>query len=130
MLRPIEIEALAHKAIEDAISGAMSEDSQVEIKSQLPDDARKAARQIAALCNAAPGEDALWVVGFDEKKRTFTSPTGEIANWWPQVVSYFDGTPPTFNDRNVTINGLLRLTQDKTSSPQYGRIPAAKRIPN
>jgi hypothetical protein len=102
MLQPVELENLATLSIENALSRAKSEDSRVELKGELPEP-RRAARQIAALCNAVPGEDALWVVGFDEKKGAFTLPTNDLANWWAQVSSCFDGTPPTCRDYIVRI---------------------------
>ena len=117
MPRPIILEALAQTAIENAISGAKSEDSRVELKSVLPDP-QNAARQIAALCNAVSGGDALWVVGFDEKSRAFTLLSSDLARWWPKVVSSFDGTAPS-KDYNITFedNPLLLLHFDTTMRP-------------
>ncbi|HEY5743102.1 MAG TPA: hypothetical protein VIS99_11230 [Terrimicrobiaceae bacterium] len=101
MLQPVVIEDLARKAVDRAISGAKSEDSLIELKRELPEP-RKAARQIAALCNAAPGEDACWVVGVGEDG-SFVLQTEELANWLPQVSRYFDGTAPTCRVYNVNI---------------------------
>jgi hypothetical protein len=103
MLQPSVIEDRARNAILRALSGATSEDSSIELKRELPEP-RRAARQIAALCNAAPGEDALWVVGVGEDG-SFTLPSVELANWWPQVLGCFDGTVPHCRVYNVNIEG-------------------------
>jgi hypothetical protein len=101
MLPPAVIEDRARQAIENAKSGAKSENSLIELKRQLPEP-RKAARQVAALCNAAPEDGATWVVGVDEDG-TFSSPTDELANWLPQVDKCFDGTHPTCTVLNIRI---------------------------
>ena len=104
MLPPAVIEDRARQAIDNARSGAKSENSLIELKRQLPADARKAARQIAGLCNAAPEDGATWVVGVDEDG-TFATPTEELANWLPKVNKYFDGTSPTCTNLNIRIEG-------------------------
>ncbi len=103
MLQPVIIEDLARKAIERAIAGAKAEDSLIELKLGLPEP-RRAARQIAALCNAAPGEDAAWVVGVGEDG-TFAMPNEELANWLPQVSRCFDGAAPTCTVYNFNVDG-------------------------
>ena len=75
----------------------------IELKRELPEP-RKAARQIAALCNAAPGEDAAWVVGVGEDG-TFALPNEELANWLPQVSRDLDGAAPTCRVYNFNIEG-------------------------
>jgi hypothetical protein len=71
----------------------------------LTEDHRKSARQIAALCNAAPDNEAIWVVGFDDQTRTFHPPGIELANWWPQVTRYFDGPAPSTSNYVTSIEG-------------------------
>ena len=89
------IELNARAAIERALEGAQSEDSFVEFKTQWPVDHGKAARQIAALCNAARGSEAMWVVGVDEKGRHVKGALAEeLSSWWPRVESHFDGVAP------------------------------------
>ena len=103
MLRPIEVEALAYKEIERMRQGAQPEDSIVELKLTLPE-ARDAAKQIGALCNAVQGDDAIWVVGVGEDG-SFTAPSGELANWGPAMEKCFDEVYPTMQNYNVSFEG-------------------------
>lgn len=85
--------------------GKGNEDSFVELKRSIPNDPRKAARQIAALCNAAQGEEVLWIIGIDGK-------TGEVdpgfsddlQDWWPSVAKCFNEVYPEMSDVVVTVD--------------------------
>ncbi|HWD00957.1 MAG TPA: hypothetical protein VG674_00615 [Amycolatopsis sp.] len=80
------------------------EDSFVELKSKFPDDFQKTARQIAALCNAAQGSEAIWVIGVDEKGgQTLGVDTTDLESWWPQVEKFFDEFTPEMRSINVPI---------------------------
>ncbi|RZS37846.1 hypothetical protein EV193_105406 [Herbihabitans rhizosphaerae] len=92
------------------------EDSFVELKRQFPDDKRKAARQIAAICNAARGEDVLWIVGIDESTGQIHTPEStDIQDWWPGVAKYFEDVRPDMTHLVVSVDegavvGLLLET--------------------
>ncbi|WP_154606761.1 hypothetical protein [Rhodococcus sp. AQ5-07] len=85
-----QIEIRALRVVDRVINSSPAEDDLVECKAEWPDNHRKAARQIAALCNAARGEDSMWLVGVNEKQgKVVPASVNELANWWPQVEKYF-----------------------------------------
>ncbi|HEX8598658.1 MAG TPA: hypothetical protein VF952_09095 [Chloroflexia bacterium] len=94
------------------------EDSRVELKAAWPDNPASAARRIAGHANAARGEDILWLIGVDEARRVVVgaSPT-DLATWYPQVRSHFDGVAPDLTDVAVDVDGLtvmaLRFATDQ-----------------
>lgn len=104
MLRPVEVENLARRTVETILKGAKAEDSIIELKLTLPLDHRSAARQIAALCNATPESDAVWVVGVDETGN-FSPPTEEFAMWAPAVNKFFDEVFPVSRAYNISMDG-------------------------
>ena len=72
-----------------------TEDLRVEIKTDWPSDVSKVARRIAGHANAAQGEPILWIVGADEKSGSVVGAgEKELADWWAQVQSHFDGIAP------------------------------------
>jgi hypothetical protein len=101
-VRTHEIISWALRAIDQAKAGQPYEDSRVEFKS-IWIEPREAARHIAGHANAARGEPILWLMG--------VLPTGEVsgvlamelANWYPQVKSFFDESAPELIDVNITI---------------------------
>lgn len=71
------------------------EDSFVELKRELPEDYRRAARQLAAICNAARGEEVLWIVGVSEDDGVVHDlPSTDLQDWWPRLVKCFDEVAP------------------------------------
>jgi hypothetical protein len=73
------------------------EDLFVELKRELPSDALRAARRIAALCNSAHGAEALWIVGVEEKTgqaHPAAQQNIDIGRWWPQIQRCFDDVTP------------------------------------
>lgn len=82
--------------VNHVVAGGTCEDDVVECKSQLPEDTRRAARQIAGLLNAARGATAIWIVGLDEKAhQVVTVQNGpDPASWLPGVQKYFRGLDP------------------------------------
>lgn len=81
------------------------EDSFVELKRSFPEDRRKAARQIAAICNAARGEDVLWIVGIDDKTGEIHTPAStDIQDWWPGVAKCFDDVTPEMSHLVVSVD--------------------------
>jgi hypothetical protein len=80
------------------------EDFTVELKRQLPADHKKAARQIAAICNAANGNDVLWIIGVDGATGTLVGlDSTDIQAWWPSVRKHFDDIAPDLLDLVVPI---------------------------
>jgi hypothetical protein len=86
-------------------SGTRVEDALIELKANWPVP-QKAARRIAGHANAARGEDILWIIGLDEATGVSPVDSTELANWWPQVQSHFDGESPTLTDFIVATSGV------------------------
>lgn len=85
-----QIETRALLTVDRVLNSRASEDDFVECKAEWPTDHRKTARQLAALSNAARGEDAMWLIGVDERNAAVTTASvAELANWWPKVEKYF-----------------------------------------
>ncbi|PKV96441.1 hypothetical protein ATK30_7389 [Amycolatopsis echigonensis] len=100
-----QLEARALQIIAQAkTSGRGDEDSFVELKSSFPDDHIRTARQIAALCNAARGNEVIWLIGINEDNG---EPVGvsdsDLQSWWPQVEKCFDEFSPDFVNLNVPV---------------------------
>lgn len=75
------------------------EDLFVELKSELPDADRKTARRIAALCNAARGDEVVWIIGIDGKDGTVQGlESTDLQAWWPKIEGFFDEVTPEMRD--------------------------------
>lgn len=125
-MRPTEIEGWALSVIDRVLNGQPVEDVRVELKSQWPDDAHKAARRIAGHANAAHGEPILWLIGIDEKKRrVIGAEHRELANWWPKVQAYFGELPPSLTDCNVPYDDktLVSLLFGTERRPFVVKVP-------
>jgi hypothetical protein len=73
------------------------EDSFVDRKESLPEASRKCARQIGALCNAARGGEAAWVLGVANDGRLVgVKEDFDLARWWPSVEKNFNEVAPAF----------------------------------
>ncbi|WP_267616089.1 hypothetical protein [Gordonia bronchialis] len=108
--------------VERIVAGGGIEDDYVECKRDLPPtDHRKAARQIAGLCNAARSDNALWIIGLDEgSHRVVTPEVAELADWWPQVERCFDGVAPDLSTLGVpTPYGPVTVLQFVTDRSPY-----------
>jgi hypothetical protein len=107
-MRPIEIEAWALRIVEQVKRAQPDEDTLVELKAEWLSDTYKAARQIAGHANAASGESVLWLIGIDQKKGIVVgAEQKELANWYKQVESHFDGLAPSVTDINVPIDDKI-----------------------
>jgi hypothetical protein len=93
-LRRHEILDRVNAIIESASRGAPTEDSLVELKAKIPDGTEKAARQLGGHANAAGGEPLLWLIGIQENGTVIGASKRELANWYSQVRSRFDGPAP------------------------------------
>ena len=105
-MRPSEIENWTLKIIDQLKAGERIEETRVEVKTTWIDP-QDAARKIAGQANAARGESILWIIGVDEKN---PNPVGvkkeELAVWWEQVKSKFEGIHPSMTDINVPVGGV------------------------
>jgi hypothetical protein len=103
MISLSNIEARVLKVIDQQKRKQPCEDSCIEMKADWPEPI-KAARQIAGHANAARGENILWIIGVDESNGIVGADNTELANWLPQVKSYFDGLFPDVIDLNVPVD--------------------------
>jgi hypothetical protein len=103
-MRTHEIESWALNVIDRVKAGQPNEDSRVELKADWIDPF-KAAHRIAAHGNEAHGEPFLWLVGVDEKKGVTGASLADLATWYQQVGSHFDGAAPEMKSDNFTIDG-------------------------
>jgi hypothetical protein len=118
-MTPSEIERWALRVVEQVKSGQPNEDARVELKTEWPADAYKAARQIAAHANPAGGEPILWVIGVDQKGVVVGADHNELSKWHKQVESHFDELAPGVTDVNVPIDGktIVALLFDTERRP-------------
>ena len=138
-MRAHQIESWALSIIDRVKAGQPIEDSEVELKSEwIP--AEKAARRIAGHANAARGAPILWLVGVDEKKGVVGARHEDLADWYPQVESQFDGLAPQLTDLNIPVDGktvvaLLFETERApfvVKNPSFGKTgggPVALEVP-
>lgn len=109
-MRRIEIEAWARLVLDGLREDRHLEGARVELKSQWPADHNKSARQIAGLCNAARGDEVMWLVGADEQAGQILGVTPDMSSWWPQVQSEFDGEGPSVTEVRVAISDGVTVT--------------------
>ncbi len=134
-----QIESWALSIIERVEAGQPIEDSRVELKSEwIP--AEKAARRIAGHANAASGAPILWLIGVDEGEGAVGARREDLADWYPQVQSQFDGLAPQLVDHDIpvgdkTIVALLFETERApfvVKNPCFGKEgggPVALEVP-
>ncbi len=97
-----QIESWALSIIDRVEAGQPIEDSRVELKSEwIP--AEKAARRIAGHANAASGAPILWLIGVDEEEGVVGARREDLADWYPQVRSQFDGLAPQLVDHDIPV---------------------------
>jgi hypothetical protein len=123
-MKPTDIEYRVLTRLQNLADGRKVEDKKVELKRELPEPQR-AARRIAALCNAASGEDVLWIVGADESGVLTTLPSIDLASWWLQVCAEFDELPPAMEDLFVPFGpgAVLALSFRSDRAPYVVRNP-------
>ncbi|WP_063066460.1 AlbA family DNA-binding domain-containing protein [Nocardia violaceofusca] len=115
------IEARVLEIVERVTNGGRTEDDFVECKSKWPDQSR-AARRIAAISNAARGEDVMWLIGLDENgHRVVALDATDPGNWWGSVESKFaDGVAPSVRMRNIpTDQGMVVCLYFETDRSPY-----------
>lgn len=106
-MNKIQVETRVGNQVARVLDGHQIEDDYVECKGEWYTDHKKAARQIAGLCNAARGEDAMWIVGIDEDAHALRAlPTTEHSTWWAQVKKWFaDDVAPEVDTIVVGVPG-------------------------
>ncbi len=106
-MRAHEIETWTLNIIDRVKARQAIEDSRVELKAKWPEDAGKAARQIAGHANAARGEPILWLIGIDEKSDIVPGADfKEFSSWYNAVKGNFDELAPEPVSINVPVGGV------------------------
>ncbi len=129
-MRPSEIENWTLKIIDQLKAGERIEESRVEVKTTWIDP-QDAARIIAGQANAARGEPIFWIIGVDEKN---PNPVGvkkeELAVWWEQVKSNFEGIHPSMTDINVPVDGatVVSLFFETDRAPYVVKNPDFNKV--
>jgi hypothetical protein len=121
-----EIEAWVLEVAERVDGGKQIEDSRVELKAEWPTEVKKAARQIAGLCNAARGQEVLWVIGIDEKRGVIGASKTELSTWFAQVQSEIDGVYPQVEELVITVPSgqtVVALLFDTSRAPFIVKNP-------
>jgi len=103
-MKPHQIESWVLNIVDRVKRNEPIEDFRVELKSEWID-SEKAARRIAGHANAARGTSVLWLIGVDEKKGITGAKYEDLANWYTQVQTSFDGLAPRFTDLNIPVDG-------------------------
>ncbi len=113
-----EIEEWALRVIDRVERGQPVEDSRVELKSTWISH-QDSARQIAAIANAARGENVLWLVGVDEDSGVTGVDNSEFGNWKSQVQAEFNEISPDFFLVQVPYKGktVSAILVDTTRAP-------------
>lgn len=128
----LQLEGFVHDIAERVKAGGAVEDSHVELKGPWIADHAKAARQLAGHCNAALGDQAIWIFGIDENTGVVGCIADDMADWWARVRKWFDGTPPLLLiHRAVPIDGrtvvaMVFSTDDApfvVENPLFGSTP-------
>jgi hypothetical protein len=124
-MRHAEIEYWALGVIGTIEAGGRVEDARVELKARFLDPV-KAARRIAGHANAARGDEVLWILGVDEQMGVVGVNPDDLAGWWQQVASHFDGPVPISTPVEVHRNSVivLALLLETTAAPYVVKNPA------
>ncbi len=104
-MKPSDIEYWAVNVIDRVVKGQPVEDSRVELKGDWTDFTR-AARRIAGHANSAHGEPILWLIGVDEKEGVKGVDYSDVASWFSQVKSCFDGISPESTGLAISYKGV------------------------
>jgi hypothetical protein len=123
-MRPQQIETWAISIADRVRDGQRVEDTRVELKATWPDPTR-AARQIAGHANASRGDPVLWLIGVDEDRGVTGAEPEDMANWWPQVESQFDGVAPEMTHLSIPYDraAFVAIYMDTDRAPYVVRNP-------
>ena len=90
-----EIVQLCLNTLASLRQGFNCETDSIEIKREIPQNSRKAARLIAAAANASDDDDVIWLIGIDEKTGQIEpAQKEELSAWYQQLTRFFDGPSP------------------------------------
>ncbi|HEX8274230.1 MAG TPA: hypothetical protein VF615_16445 [Longimicrobiaceae bacterium] len=117
-MRPAQIEAWVLSIIDRIARSEPLEDARIELKAEWPDTI-KAARRIAGHANSARGENILWIIGVDEIRGIVGATANDLAQWFQQVRSHFDGLPPDMLDLIIPVGSttVVALYFDTARAP-------------
>lgn len=108
IMKAVEAETIALRAIESARGGRAFEDHRIEYKSKMIE-LDRFARRLAAHANAARGSPIVWLLGFDEATGLcWPGPTQDINDWWPRVQACFEGAVAP-----DLVTSIARLSQEQ-----------------
>jgi hypothetical protein len=119
-MRQQQLEVLVIDAIDRARSGNPIEDDRIEFKQAWPEPSK--ARQLAGTVNRANGNDVIYIVGANEAGDLFALGSTDVADWWAQHSSRFDGVAPDLqNHINIPIDdgGSVTALQFGTDRAPY-----------
>lgn len=92
-MRAIDLEARVITAVDQIRAGQPVEHDFIECKRDWPRENK--ARQLAGSLNRAGGDPVIYIIGIDEGTGAiFDVPATEVSDWWTQITSKFDQTPP------------------------------------
>jgi hypothetical protein len=128
-MRVHEIENWALNVIEQTTAGQPNEDQRIELKADWIDP-YKAARRIAGHANAARGVPILWLMGVDEKRGVTGAKMIDLASWYQQVESLFDGIAPDVISVNIPVGKktVVALLFDTERAPFVLRVENTDRL--
>lgn len=124
-MRRHEVESWVLDVVDLVRAGHQNEDSRIELKADWVD-ARTAARRIAGHANAARGAPILWIVGLDQFRGVVGARHEDLAEWWPQVSSWFDGVAPELHHDLIVPVGnsaVVALLMSTVAIPYVVRNP-------
>lgn len=124
-----EIENWALNVIDRVNAKQPNEDQRVELKAEWIEP-HKAARRIAAIANAARGVPVLWLIGVDEENGVTGAALVDLASWYPQVESQFDGITPDITPVNVSVAGntIVALLFETERAPFVVKVKGTDRL--
>jgi len=123
-----DLDVVVFNALDRIERGQPLEDSRLELKSDwsaTPAEHHRYARQIAALCNAARGGEAVLVVGVSERHGVVGCNGVEVGAWWRTITRWLDDPPPEPHARILHSKGksVVALMFDTSYVPMVVRRP-------
>jgi hypothetical protein len=129
-VRPIDIEVWALRLLDRQKAGGRLEDARVEAKAAWPADPNKAARRLGGHCNALRGDDALWLIGLDERRGVQAIEPEDFATWWPKIAAEFHGEVPTPTELVIDYEGqqVVALHFSTDRAPYLVRVAGGGKV--
>lgn len=129
VMRTHEIENWGLSVIDRVKAGQPNEDQRVELKAEWPDP-YKAARRIGGHGNSAGGEYFIWLIGVDEKRGVEGVKMTDLASWYAQVESEFQGIAPSMRPVNIPVDGktVVALLFHSDRAPYVVKIKGTDKL--